>query len=245
MHWNSWTTAAFLILIAAASAKAAPLVGYDFDQTGPRNNVYYTSGTPETLGMVFVPHETIEVTALGFFDYQRNGLAQARTVGIFHEATRALVASAIVPGGTSGQLVGDFRYTSIAPVALSAGETYIVAGFQPGNRNPPHAEFLPFEVTNLVLNDPLFDDDGFVEVLAFHPLLTFRGADWAVGPNQLTYPDDNLSLGEYSTFFYVPAANFQFQTLAAETPEPSTICLWVAIAGLAAVRLRRFRGAVS
>ena len=85
-------------------------------------------------GWEFVPTANITVTALGTFDGDNDGglggtpdgLAVAAPVGIY-DLSCQLIASATVPAGTGGALLGEFRYAAIAPVVLNAGQSYRIA----------------------------------------------------------------------------------------------------------------------
>jgi hypothetical protein len=83
------------------------------------------------FGTGFTPQADISVTALGWFDdtyVSEDGLAAAHQVGIFEIATEDLIVSAIVPAGTGTLKIDHFRFIPIAPIELSAGTEYVVAG---------------------------------------------------------------------------------------------------------------------
>jgi hypothetical protein len=67
----------------------------------------------------------VTVTALGYFDYQGDGFATQHDVGIYN-SSGTLLTHALLSAGTVNQLIGDFRYTDIAPITLAAG-TYTLA----------------------------------------------------------------------------------------------------------------------
>ena len=77
--------------------------------------------------MELQPDLTTQVTSLGYYDFQANGLAEAHPVGIF-SSTGTLLASATVPAGTAGTLLESFRYVPISALTLPAG-TYTIGGF--------------------------------------------------------------------------------------------------------------------
>ena len=84
-----------------------------------------------TLGYSFTALDDLIATDLGIFDLDLatnvigDGLTEAHTVGLW-KADGTLLASAIVPAGTAGTLSGGFRYTSIAPILLESGATYVL-----------------------------------------------------------------------------------------------------------------------
>jgi hypothetical protein len=83
-----------------------------------------------TDGLVFVPWVDIEVTGLGYYDEDGDGLVARHTVGIFEKSTEQLVTPSVTVDGQS-TLEGLYRYEPIAPVVLKAGRTYVVAGDNP------------------------------------------------------------------------------------------------------------------
>ena len=80
----------------------------------------------ETVGTDFTPLVDVEVSALGFFDGNGDGLRQTHRVGIFdRDSKRSLVETFV---RSDSALEGAFRWESLpAPVVLKAGKTYIVA----------------------------------------------------------------------------------------------------------------------
>jgi hypothetical protein len=69
--------------------------------------------------------ELFQQTARGYFDYQGDGFATPHDVGIYN-GSGTLLTHALLSAGTVNQLVGNFRYTDIAPITLAAG-TYTLA----------------------------------------------------------------------------------------------------------------------
>ena len=84
-----------------------------------------------TLGYSFTALDDLIATDLGIFDLDLgtnvvgDGLTEPHTVGLW-KADGTLLASAVVPAGTAGTLVGGFRYTAITPVLLESGGTFVV-----------------------------------------------------------------------------------------------------------------------
>ncbi len=80
-----------------------------------------------SLGMRFTAINNIIVTELGVYDENANGLNTAKPVGIWDDAGM-LLGSVVVPAGTAGNLVNNFRYATLgSPVNLTAGQTYRIA----------------------------------------------------------------------------------------------------------------------
>jgi hypothetical protein len=83
-----------------------------------------------TVGYAFTTGpNAIDVTALGFVDWERDGLQAEHQVGIWQVSDHGLVAAVTVPAGTAGTLNGDHRYKTLdMPVRLEANTTYVVGG---------------------------------------------------------------------------------------------------------------------
>ena len=82
-----------------------------------------------TIGWSFSVGAVSELTALGIYDHDGDGIEDAHPVGIW-TAAGALLAQATVPVGTAGTLVGSYRYVTLAsPLTLSAGQTYVVGAY--------------------------------------------------------------------------------------------------------------------
>jgi hypothetical protein len=82
----------------------------------------------QTFGWRFTVNTPITITKLGVFDADRNGLAESHQVGIWVEASRALIVSTNVPSGVGAPLDGDFRFVDIVPRVLPPG-SYIIGAF--------------------------------------------------------------------------------------------------------------------
>lgn len=89
-----------------------------------------------TVGWNFSLSSAVLVTDLGVWDGGTSfsgppgdGLADPHTVTIW-TSTGTFVTSATVPAGTSGTLVDDFRYVSIAQTLLVAG-SYVIGAYYP------------------------------------------------------------------------------------------------------------------
>jgi hypothetical protein len=69
------------------------------------------------------------VTNLGLFDSDNNGLTASHAVTIWTSTGTQLV-QATIPAGTGATLINGFRYVSIAPLLLAAGD-YTIGGYYP------------------------------------------------------------------------------------------------------------------
>lgn len=100
----------------------------------------YLDTNNRMLGWEFTVSQQLDVLALGWFDWNDNGLALSHQVGIWDVASPgAPLITAFVPSGTAGMLAGHFRYTTLgSPITLQVGNTYRVAGYDVGNSGDPH-----------------------------------------------------------------------------------------------------------
>lgn len=103
--------------VAAHSAEAIDFTSPTIDAT---NGAW-------SLGFKFQANQNISVTRLGFYDDQKNGLAERHDVGIF-DSSGVLLGSTTVASGTAAPLVGWFRYAALgSAIDLLAGNDYYVA----------------------------------------------------------------------------------------------------------------------
>lgn len=80
-----------------------------------------------TVGWSFIVNEPRNISLLGVYDADADGLAVATEVGLWERdflGTGSLLASATVPAGTAGKLFGQFRYTDIPELTLQPGVEY-------------------------------------------------------------------------------------------------------------------------
>ena len=78
-----------------------------------------------------VGSQDLQLTSLGIYDENVDGLEDSHVVAIWTNGG-TLVTEATVPSGTTGSLVGSYRYESVTPVTLLGGETYVLgAHFAP------------------------------------------------------------------------------------------------------------------
>ena len=185
--------AAFAFCFTAAPSHAAPI----FTIT---NTTGFSLGNPPfTLGFEFVANSAMNVTALGLFDDNLNGLAESHQIGLFN-SSGTLLASTTIPAGTAAPLTNQFRYVPIPSVTLAAGATYRIGAVYTSGADP-----LIFPGTAT----------GF----ATDPSMTFIGSRFAGGAT-LTNP--TLSGGDGTA----NAAYFGPNALLAAAPEPTTMAVF-------------------
>jgi hypothetical protein len=172
---------------------AQPAILWD----GSQANFFSDVDGPFTVGFQFRVESDITVTALGAFDYLGDGFVTPHIVGLWTLAGGAPIATATVPSGTAGSLVGQFRYVSTSGISLSANTEYIIGASEfYGTVNDIYAGSVPV---------PAFSTASEV---------TFMGARGAGEAPGLVFPTVHFEPLSPTTF----GANFQFEIV----PEPST-----------------------
>jgi len=123
------------LLIAAffPSGWAQPALSY----TSLNSN--FLDGSNRMLGWRFSVTEDVNVSAVGWFDWDGNGLNLSHEVGLWNTAGETLLTSVVIPAGTTATLDSGFRYMALGtPVTLVTGQTYIIAGYDVGVSGDPH-----------------------------------------------------------------------------------------------------------
>lgn len=126
-------------LVEAKPAQALEMFTLNSD-SGFRNDSW-------SFGEIFTPNTDIEVTSLGAYDNGGNGFATPGgiPVGIFRESDNSLLSSTLIQ--STDQLINKFRYQTIAPILLNAGEAYRVVGV---NRDDVYNVASGFSVNSLI-----------------------------------------------------------------------------------------------
>jgi len=107
-------------LLSANSTQAAT-VGYTSSGGTAEPNVGYN------LGIRFTPNQAFSIDSLGVYDNNGDGLSAPREVDLWRWSDEFLLASVTIGAGTVGTLDSGFRFAPITPVALTAGQLYIVS----------------------------------------------------------------------------------------------------------------------
>ena len=195
-----------ILLLASWSARAASVAILSVDGGFP-----VVSTGDQLYGWFFTANQGINVTQLGVFDSENDGLDVAHEVGIYRVSDQALLGSAIVPSGTAGSLLNGFRYTGIAPIALLSGDYAIV-----------------MTMPDSTLDGQNIGSNGLTTAAE----ITWTGSAFA-GGSALIYPS---SEPVFDVGMFGP--NFQFSDSAADAPEPGPAFLLVS-GGIALGLLRR------
>jgi hypothetical protein len=173
-----------------------------------------------TFGWQFtVGGSSIAVSKLGYWDFGADGLGDEHTVGIWESGgAGTLVVQGSVPAGTSGELIGTFRFTDVTPVTLNANQTYYIGGWSPS-----------------ALDLIFYGSPG--ETIANE--ITYNGATYAAPEDLFDRPD--ISFPSANQGVYGP--NFAFGPVT-PVPEPEEYALAVGL-GLVALSFIRKRMARS
>ena len=194
-----------LACVIGMQLSAAPLITFNEATGGSGAN------QNQSVGWSFNVLNSIAINALGWYDQGQDGLAVAHTVGIWNSGG-TLLASMVVPNGTTGTLIGLYRTASITPITLNPGTGYVVGGENFGTS----ADRLASNVSQTVDPNIVYVNARFSNI----------GSGF-VDPTQTSIA---------TTGFYGPMA---FTATVAAVPEPAT--LGVAGLGLLMVALVRSR----
>ena len=155
---------------------ASPIVGVTISNDGAQSGGGFTN-----LGYSFVANVATNVVSLGIWDQDGDGLLNRHEVGLW-AANGTLLASAFVGAGAAGILDSGFRFTDIAPVPLTAGQTYYVAATFNG---PGDGDVFVDNVTSVLAAPQITYDSprlGFGSALSF-PALVGSGTNGYWGGN--------------------------------------------------------------
>jgi len=125
-----------LVLVTGGITSASAQVALSFTSVGANS---FLDGTGRMIGWEFTVDQTLEVSQLGWFDLNGNGLSISHQVGIWDTADQSLVTSVMIAAGTTEGLMSGFRYATLgSSVYLLPGLTYRIAGFDPGTGGDAH-----------------------------------------------------------------------------------------------------------
>jgi autotransporter-associated beta strand protein len=127
------TLMAIAALVGLAASASAQTVAYDASGgAGNPNN-----GFNNNLNMghfFYVSGAGIEVSQLGFFDYNGESLTASHAVTLFHNETA--IATVTIQSGSATNLISGYAFASLsAPIYLPAG-TYTVLAYGMNNADP-------------------------------------------------------------------------------------------------------------
>jgi len=102
--------------VAHSQVGPIPAVSYAQPPVSNETSSEKDSFWVDTVGWRFKPNVDVDVTHLGFYDAEQDGLVGAHRVGIFDAATDRLVAKVVVP--PASPLEGAFRWESLDKPAV-------------------------------------------------------------------------------------------------------------------------------
>jgi hypothetical protein len=212
-------------LAATAHSQAA----WEFTSAGNA----FTNGSWD-FATAFTANSAVTVSGLGYYADPTNGQVDANQVALYQcsnagcTGTGSLIASATVTNTYA--LNGHFRYVTVAPVTLVAGDSYEVAGVS-------HSDYYTW------------DDSGF-KVNSGISLIALNGTTdrWNTGagataPDFLNYGQDDIGSedGFWGPNVYLGSASgFTGTTAAPEiNPAAAASALMLLLGGIAILRGRR------
>lgn len=174
--------AASLSLLSPAGAQT-PAVSF----TGGSAAVVANQGT---VGFRFTLTSSLDVSALGLWDENSDGLSHSHMMGIFN-ASGALVAVANIPAGNTATLLDGFRYVFILPITLPPG-TYNIGAFY----STMDADRVLIFATGFSTNSHLqYDGSAYISGASLaNPIGSGGGEPSAFGPNFLAVPEGTMLL---------------------------------------------------
>ena len=138
--------------IIGASGITTASAGPAWEFTTPGDS--FTNGTWD-FAVAFTPTANVTASGLGYYADPTTGLANGNQVALYScdnptcSSTGTLLATATV--NNTYALNGHFRYVTITPITLLAGQSYEVAGVSSGN--------------NYTWNDPGFGTDNDITII--------------------------------------------------------------------------------
>lgn len=176
-------TAVAAITLATPVARGAEAPAYAI--TG---DATFIGDRAATTGFIFTAQSDASLTALGFHDYQLDGLNVAHEVALYG-TDGSLLAITTVDAGPSSPLAGEYRYSMLASAfTLQAGTQYVLAAHSDSSDGYRYATVPP---ASLSVN-PLIAIGPQAGVYTYGPSLSFpssqAGYDIYATPNMLLAP---------------------------------------------------------
>lgn len=137
---------ALTTVLVLAAASGAPMAQAQVPGATISGDGQVSDNAAWNLGYSFNVNSATSVFSLGVWDYLSDGLLNSHEIGLW-DSNGNLLSSSFVPAGLGGTLIGNFRYTNIAPISLTIGSTYYVAA----TFNGPGDDYWTADPTLLVM----------------------------------------------------------------------------------------------
>ncbi len=194
--------------LTAASPSLAATAVVGFSNTG---SVFTNFTGDRTVGFTFNTANNISVTELGWFAVS-GALNASHRVGIWSLAGTLLGSTTVMPGVAG---VTGFRFASVSPISLNAGQQYFIGGTDLGSDGDNYRT----GVSNLVMGNGI----------------TFLGSAVALNDPGFAFPS-TVAANTGGRF----GPNFVYN-LTSAVPEPSTWMMMVFGFGIAGFAMRSRR----
>lgn len=201
---------AMATLALVASTGMAPAAQAQIRGVTISDDGLVVDNAPWNLGYSFLVNSAVSVVSLGIWDAGRDGLRNSHSVGLWSSSGTLLASTSVGPGAI---LDNNFRYTNIAPIFLTVGQTYFVAGTFNGPNDDPWTV------------DP--------SILIMAPQISYDSRRYQSG-SALVFPD---LAGSNTTGYW--GGDVRISDTVVATPEPATMSLLaLGLVGVFAVRRR-------
>ena len=207
-------------LLAAAAAARADVFVTSSGSGGFVSGATSFTGSNCIGWQIMTGANPLQVTALGFWDFEANGLEVNVEVGIWQTGSASLLANVTVPAGTSATLINDFRFVNLGSAILLQPNTLYTLGYRRASGGVLHDGDNRVGQTfaaGATITIPRMNNSGFGQPFGspFGPMMPVQNLGGSV---PLTGP------------------NFQFTIVPVPAPGAAAV---LGMVGLAAVRRRR------
>jgi hypothetical protein len=138
---------AFALIACCPLQTRANTIAFGF---APGSYTTFTFGADVTVGLAFTLTSPVLVTDLGLWDFDNDGLNASHVVTVW-TSTGTQEAQGTILSGTGATLTNGFRYISIVPVLLPAGN-HTIGGFYSSASDPVAIQSLAVAASGLTYN---------------------------------------------------------------------------------------------
>jgi hypothetical protein len=194
--FRKWTCA--LLVLAALGTSQTALANVALQVTG--SPVESPSGN-SNHGWEFVANSAITVSRLGLYDFNNDGFAIDRPIGLFRLSDSVLLTSGTIHAGIVDTLIDGFRYIDTPDVTLAVGSHYLVSFFSASD----------------AYSDKFFGGYTVPTTVTFDPAITYVQASWG-------WPQGSFGIPANATDWRI-GPNFLFNEQMPVIPAPGAILL--------------------